>query len=173
MGKKYDLIRDQDLTIPVPSNPASRENPIRQLIFLVTYDEANNKLDITVQFVLKNDVISYCAMARYDGKNDHNPSRMGEFNYDVPSITKSLYLGEFQSSNQIGVGDQIINLMDEIQKYANECTTDRELMPATKAYYEPGVRSAHIPDETKQRILELFEPSLASRMSAVMLGRRQ
>ena len=175
MGKRYDLMRDQDLTIPVPSNPASRENPIRQLTFLATYDEANNKLDMTVKFVLKNNVISYCAMASYDGKNDHNPSLMGEFNYDIPSITKSLHLGEFQSSRetQIGVGDQIINLMDEIQKYANECNTDRELMPATKAYYEPGVRSAHIPDETRQRILELFEPSLASRMSAVVLGRQR
>lgn len=161
-GVVHVLTLDIPLEINIPADPKSRQNPLTKLIFTVRGD------DITVEFVLKKDVFSYCAMAGHDEQNSYNPSLRRELNYEVPSITKSLVLSGFFSAMEIGVGDQIIPIMDNIQRYANECAIDEERMHLTRGYYESEVRAAHINDKTKAAILKMFPPSsLSSQMSAL------
>lgn len=156
------LTLDKPLVINIPADPKSRQNPLTKLIFTVRGN------DITVEFVLKKDVFSYCAMAGHDEQNSYNPSLTRELNYEVPSITKSLILSGFFSAMEIGVGDQIIPTMDNIQRYANECATDAERMQLTRKYYEGNVRAVHINDKTKAAILKMFPPSsLSTQMSAL------
>ena len=110
-------------------------------------------------------------MAGHDEQNSSNPSLTRELNYEVPSITKSLILSGFFSAMEIGVGDQIIPTMDNIQRYANDCATDAERMQLTRKYYEGNVRAAHINDKTKAAILKMFIPaSLSSTMSKLSIG---
>lgn len=161
-GVMHVLTLDKPLVINIPADPKSRQNPLTKLIFTVRGN------DITVDFVLKKDVFSYCAMAGHDEQNSYNPSLTRELNYEVPSITKSLFLSGFFSAMEIGVGDQIIPIMDNIQRYANECAMDAERMHLTRKYYEGNVRAAHINDKNKAAILKMFPPSsLSSQMAAL------
>lgn len=161
--KQHILLVDKSLEIDIPN---SSQNPITKLRFTVVGDK------IKVDFVLKRDVFSYCAMARYDETNSYNPSSSGQLNYSVPYITKPLLLSEFFSKKEIGVGDQIIPIMDNIKQYANDCATNAEMMGSSRGYYEGNVRTAHIPDTVKENILKLFRSSssLSSTMSKLSIG---
>jgi hypothetical protein len=162
--KPHILLVDKPLEIDIPN---SSQNPITKLRFTVDGDNIN------VDFVLKKDVFSYCAMARYDETNSYNPSSIGQLNYSVPPyITKPLLLSEFFSKKEVGVGDQIIPIMDKIQQYANECAMEPDTMELGGDYYKGNVRSAHIPDTVKENILKLFRPSsLSSTMSKLSIGK--
>jgi hypothetical protein len=167
-GKPHILLVDKPLEIDVPPNPNSRQNPITKLIFRVNGDNIN------VEFVLKKDVFSYCAMARYD---DPSFIDINDLNFGIPHIRKTIFFGnqlktEIISNNEVSIGDQIIPIMDKIQKYANECATEPDTMELGGDYYKDNVRSDHIPDMVKEDILKLFRPSsLSSRMSKLSIGK--
>jgi hypothetical protein len=151
--KQHTLLVDKPLEIDVPPNPNSRQNPITKLIFTVDGDNI-----INVDFVLKKDVCSYCAMARY-----HEPSFMyiDDLNFEIPYIRKPILFGDqlktkIISKNEVSITDQIIPIMDMIQRYANECATQPDTMELGRGYYE---RADHIPDKVREYILKLFRPS--------------
>lgn len=154
---------DKPLEIQFPPNPKSKQNPVSKLIFL------GNRDGITVQFVLKPDAMSYCAMARYDKVNQWGPSEK-EFNYKVPSITKQLTLAK--KGQKEGLDSQILPMIDNLTSYANDCADEKERMEEGSSYYKDPILSAHVPDDIKLMILGLFDrPSspgvdaLAGRMS--------
>lgn len=163
------LMMGEPFAIPFPSDPNSKQNPVSKLIFLCNRDGN------TVQFVLKPDAMSYCAMARYDTENQYNPSRDNEFNYTVPSITKQLHI--FKKGAKEGLDLQILPMIDKITSYANDCANDKDRFAHARKYYEDPIRSAHVPNDIKPMILGLFgRPSspgvdaLANRMSALTPG---
>lgn len=165
-GRPKQFKMDKPLEIQIPPNPKSKQNPVSKLIFLGNRDE------ITVQFVLKPDAMSYCAMARYDKVNQWSPSRENEFNYKVPSITKQLTLAK--KGKKEGLDSQILPMIDNLTSYANDCAAEEERMDEGSSYYEDPIRSAHVPNDIKPMILGLFgRPSspgvdaLAGRMSGL------
>ena len=165
-GRPKQFKMDNPLEIQFPPNPKSKQNPVSKLIFL------GNRDGITVQFVLKPDAMSYCAMARYDKVNQWAPSEKDEFNYKVPSITKQLTLAK--KGQKEGLDSQILPMIDNLTSYANDCAAEKERMDEGYLYYENPIRSAHVPDDIKPMILGLFgRPSspgvdaLAGRMSGL------
>jgi hypothetical protein len=158
------LMMGEPFAIPFPSDPNSKQNPVSKLIFL------RNRDGNTVQFVLKHDAMSYCAMARYDKENQWSPSRENEFNYEVPSITKQLHI--LKKGAKEGLDLQILPMIDKITSYANDCEKGR--MNEGSSYYEDPVRSAHVPGDIKPMILGLFpkvlpdkiDPALQDKMDA-------
>lgn len=163
------LMMGEPFAIPFPSDPNSKQNPVSKLIFLCNRDGN------TVQFVLKPDAMSYCAMARYDTENQYYPSRDNEFNYTVPSITKQLHI--FKKGAKEGLDLQILPMIDKITSYANDCANDKDRFAHARKYYEDPNLSDHVPDDIKPMILGLFgRPSspgvdaLANRMSALTPG---
>ena len=166
-GVMHVLTLGKPLVINIPADPKSRQNPITQLRFTVDGDNIN------VDFVLKNNVFSYCAMARYD---DPHFIDISNLNLEVPYIRITILFGsqlrtEIIKNNEVSIGDQIIPTMDNIQRYANDCATDAERMQLARKYYEGNVRAAHINDKTKAAVLKLFIPaSLSSTMSKLSIG---
>lgn len=143
-GKTHRLMVGKPLEIAIPPNPSASQNPVKKLVFKGTMDDK-----MTVEFVLKKNAISYCAMAMHDEKNSYEPSRREEFDYNVPSITKSLALTGFFSTNKIKIDDQIIHIIDEIQRHAIECADIPDVMASARAYYKDPLRSSHIPQTIK------------------------
>jgi hypothetical protein len=122
-GGEYILSLNQPLTIPIPPNPKSKQNPIRQLIFLLTEREKQIEGlvdEITFEIVLKNDDVSRCVMRRYEQECQIRGSP-DEFNHKTPSIKNHIEFSRFFTKNIISIGSDIIPLMDELQKFANEC----------------------------------------------------
>jgi hypothetical protein len=162
-GIPKDFKMDKSLAIDVPVGPKS---PISKLIFF------GNAGEITIKYVLKPDAMSYCAMARYDAVNQFAPTRDGELNHEFPpSITKKLHL--LKKGKKEELDTQIRTMIAKIESYANDCAAEKDVMDNGHAYYT-DVRSAHVPDPIKRRILGLFgRPSspvvddLAGRMSEV------
>jgi hypothetical protein len=162
-GTPRDFKMGKSLVIDVPVGPKS---PISKLIFF------DNASEITIEYVLKPDAMSYCAMARYDTVNQFAPTRDGELKHEFPpSITKELHL--LKKGEKEELDTQIRTMIAKIESYANDCAAEKDVMDNGRAYYT-GVRSAHVPDPIKRRILGLFgRPSspvvddLAGRMSEV------
>lgn len=143
-GKTHRLMVGKPLEIVIPPNPSASQNPVKKLIFKGTMDDK-----VTVEFVLKKNSVSYCAMAMHDEKNSYEPSRREEFDYSIPSIKKSLALTGFFSTNKIKIDDQIIHIIDEIQRHAIECADIPDVMASARAYYKDPLRSSHIPHPIK------------------------
>jgi hypothetical protein len=123
---EYILSLSRPLIIQIPPNPGSKQNPVTQLIFLAT--EVTKPIErivpeITVEFVLKNDDMARCAMQMYDTECQMNDSR-DEFNNEKPSIKKYIMLSGFFKQNIIGIGSDIIPLMDKLERFANECASE-------------------------------------------------
>lgn len=160
----YTLQMNEPLEVPIPPNPQSNQNPVQKLIF------SGNTDGVRAAFALKKDVMSYCAMSRYDEVNQYKPSQNEELNYEVPSITKNLILRNARTND---ITLQIIPMIDNLQKYANKCE-QQEFMQAARDYYTSDVRAAHIVQEVRDSILKLFpvgQPGspLTSQMSAMRL----
>ena len=167
-GAMHVLTLDKPLVINIPADPKSRQNPITQLRFTVDGDNIN------VDFVLKNNVFSYCAMARYDDPHVMDTSNLNFGDPPYIRITISVR-GQLRTdiikNNEVSISDTIIPIMDKIQKYANECATDPVRMKLGHGYYAGIVLPAHIHDDDKERILKLFIPSLSSAMSKLSIGK--
>jgi hypothetical protein len=123
---EYILSLSRPIIIQIPPNPRSKQNPVTQLIFLAT--EVTKQIEgtvpeITVEFVLKNDDMARCAMQMYYTECQMNGSR-DEFNNEKPSIKKYIMLSGFFKQNIIGIGSDIIPLMDKLERFAaNECAS--------------------------------------------------
>ena len=123
---EHILSLDKPLAIQIPRNPKSKQNPVTQLIFLAT--EETKPIEgvvprITVEFVLKNDDMARCAMGKYETECQMNGSR-DEFGKKKPSIKKDIMLSGFFRKNIIGIGSDIIPLMDKLEIFANECESE-------------------------------------------------
>ena len=123
---EYILSLSRPTIIQIPPNPRSKQNPVTQLIFLateVTKPIEGTVPEITVEFVLKNDDMARCAMQMYDTECQMNGSR-DEFNNEKPSIKKYIMLSGFFKQNIIGIGSDIIPLMDKLERFAaNDCAS--------------------------------------------------
>ena len=123
---EYILSLSRPTIIQIPPNPISKQNPVTQLIFLateVTKPIEGTVPEITVEFVLNNDDMARCAMQMYDTECQINGSR-DEFNNEKPSIKKDIMLSGFFKQNIIGIGSDIIPLMDKLERFANECESE-------------------------------------------------
>lgn len=144
-GTPMEFEMGKPLVINVPVGPKS---PISKLIFF------GNDNEITIEYVLKPDAMSYCAMARYDAVNQFAPTRDGELNHEFPpSITKKLHL--LKKGKKEELDTQIRTMIAKIESYANDCAAEKDVMDNGHAYYT-DVRSAHVPDPIRHRILGLF-----------------
>jgi hypothetical protein len=176
--KPYTLRMGSSTKVDIPPERESKQNPVLKLIFLCNPDR------ITVQFVLKPDAMSYCAMARYDKEHGYQLSihTTGEFDYAIPCITKHLdIMSGIEKSGDTMVNyqldSQILPIIKSIATCANACAKDQNEFAIARQYYEDPTLSDHVPDDIKPTILGLFgRPSspgvgdLASRMSGVTLG---
>jgi hypothetical protein len=135
-----NLILNQPVSFTIPNNPGSRQNPVTALIFLGT--ETGTGADITVEFMLNLDQpMARCAMKRYE-EECARFSRRDEFDHEKLSIKISLILSAMVSSNEIGVGDQILPLIDKLQQFANDCEKEANEDDAGDAEVEPASLAA-------------------------------
>jgi hypothetical protein len=119
-----DLILDKPVSFEIPNNPKYPQyiQPVTELIFLGT--EQGTTADITVEFMLNLDQpMALCAMKRYKDECVRY-SRHDEFDHEKLSIKISLRLTGFFASNTMGVGDQILPLIDKLQQFANDCAKE-------------------------------------------------
>lgn len=129
-NKEHILSLNKPLTIQIPPNPQSKQNPVTQLIFLAT--EVTKQIEgtvpeITVEFVLKNDDMARCAMGKYETECQMN-GKHDEFNKEKPSIKKQLMLSGFFDKMIVGFGADIIPLMDKLTQFANDCESESKTL---------------------------------------------
>ena len=119
-----DLIVDKPVSFEIPNNPKYPQyiQPVTALRFLGT--EQGTEADITVEFMLNLDQpMALCAMKRYEDECVRF-RRHDEFDHEKLSIKISLRLTGFLASNTMGVGDQILPLIDKLQQFANDCAKE-------------------------------------------------
>jgi hypothetical protein len=119
-----DLIVGEPVSFEIPNNPKYPQyiQPVTELIFLGT--EQGTTADITVEFMLNLDQpMALCAMKRYEDECVRS-RRHDEFDHEKLSIKISLRLTGFFASNTMGVGDQILPLIDKLQQFANDCAKE-------------------------------------------------
>lgn len=132
-----DLIVGKPVSFEIPNNPKYPQyiQPVTELRFLGT--EQGTEADITVEFMLNLDQpMAQCAMKRYQ-EECVRLSRHDEFDHEKLSIKISLRLTGFFASNTMGVGDQILPLIDKLQQFANDCEKEENEDDADDAEVEP------------------------------------
>lgn len=125
-GVERILLLNQPLEIQIPPNPKSKQNPITKLIFVAT--EVNKPSEgmvpeVTFEIVLKKDDMSRCAMRQYEQECQMH-GRHDEFNEEKLSIKNNIMLSGFFGKNIISIGNDIIPLMDKLEKFANVCESE-------------------------------------------------